>query len=222
LEQHSPSPFQVPQPTDSELGEPTVFVVDDEAVVARSLRWLIESVGLKVETFSSADEFLASYRQQRRGCLILDVRMPAMSGLELQKKLKVLGVTLPIIFITGHGGVQTAVTALQAGAVDFLEKPFDDQRMLDLVQKAIALDAEQRRRAASMADVAARFASLSTRERQVLDQLIDGRTNKEIARALGLSAKTVETYRANVMEKMGVSKVPHLVKLMIELRRAPP
>jgi two-component system, LuxR family, response regulator FixJ len=222
LEQHSPSPFQVSQPTDSELAEPTVFVVDDEAVVARSLRWLIESVGLKVATFSSAREFLASYHPQQPGCLILDVRMPGMSGLELQKRLKLQGVTLPIIFITGHGGVQTAVTALQAGAVDFLEKPFDDQRMLDLVQKAIALDAEQRRRAASMADATARFGSLSTRERQVLDQLIDGRTSKEIARALGLSAKTVETYRANVMEKMGVSKVPHLVKLMIDLRGALP
>ena len=128
--------------------------------------------------------------------------------------------TLPIIFITGHGGVPTAVTALQAGAVDFLEKPFDDQRMLDLVQKAIALDAEQRRRIAASADTAARFASLSMRERQVLDLLIEGQTNKEIARALGLSAKTVETYRANVMDKMDVSKVPHLVKLMIDLRGA--
>lgn len=220
MEQHSPSPFQVPRQTDSELGEPTVFVVDDEAVVARSLRWLIESVGLRVETFSSAAEFLARYRQERPGCLVLDVRMPVMSGLELQKQLKVQGMTLPIIFITGHGGVQTAVTALQAGAVDFLEKPFDDQRMLDLVQKAIALDAEQRRRVAALAETAARFASLSMRERQVLDLLIEGQTNKEIARALGLSAKTVETYRANVMDKMGVSKVPHLVKLMIDLRAA--
>ena len=139
-------------------GDPTVFIVDDEAVVADSLRWLIESVGLKVETFSSADEFLARYRQERPGCLVLDVRMPVMSGLELQERLKGLGVTLPIIFITGHGGVQTAVRALQRGAIDFVEKPFDDQRMLDLVQKAIAQDAEQRRRVVAQADAAARFA----------------------------------------------------------------
>lgn len=195
--------------------------MDDEAVVASSLRWLIESVGLKVETFSTAGEFLACYRPQRPGCLVLDVRMPAMSGLELQEQLKVQGVTLPIIFITGHGGVQTAVRALQAGAIDFVEKPFDDQRMLDLVQKAIVLDAEQRRQSAAQAGATARYASLSTREREVLDQLIEGQTNKAMARALGLSAKTVETYRAHVMDKMAVSTVPHLVKLVLDLRRAP-
>ena len=188
--------------------------------MASSLRWLIESVGLKVETFSAAGEFLARYRQERPGCLVLDVRMPVMSGLELQEQLKARGVTLPIIFVTGHGGVQTAVRALQGGAIDFVEKPFDDQRMLDLVQKAIALDAEQRRQAVGVAEAAARFASLSTREREVLEQLIEGRTNKAIARTLGLSAKTVETYRANVMEKMAVSTVPHLVKLVLDLRRA--
>lgn len=218
MAQHSPSPFPASQQPDSELGGPTVFVVDDDAVVARSLRWLIESVGLKVETFSSAAEFLAYYRQERPGCLVLDVRMPVMSGLELQKQLKAQGIMLPIIFITGHGGVQMAVSALQAGAIDFVEKPFDDQYMIDLVQRAIALDAEQRRRNADLADAAARVDSLSVRERQVLDQLVEGHTNKEMARALGLSAKTVETYRANVMDKIGVSKVPHLVKLMIDLR----
>ena len=194
--------------------------MDDEAAVAESLRWLIESVGLKVETFSTAGAFLARYRPERAGCLVLDVRMPAMSGLELQERLNAQDVSLPIIFITGHGGVQTAVRALKEGAIDFIEKPFDDQRMLDLVHKAIALDAETRRQAATRADAEARYASLRAREREVLDLLIEGQTNKEIARALGLSAKTVETHRANVMHKMAAPTVPHLVKQVLDLRRA--
>lgn len=193
--------------------------MDDDGAVASSLRWLIESVGLKVETFGTAGEFLSCCRPERPGCLVLDVRMPVMSGLELQEQLKARAITLPIIFITGHGGVQTAVRALQGGAIDFVEKPFDDQRMLDLVQKAIALDAQQRRQAAVLAEASARLASLSAREREVLDQLIEGQTNKQIARVLGLSAKTVETHRANVMAKMAVQSVPHLVKLVLDFRR---
>ncbi len=196
-----------------------MFIVDDEATVAKSLRWLIESVGLRVETFSTASEFLSRYRLQDPGCLVLDVRMPTMSGLELQERLNADAISLPIIFVTGHGGVQTAVRALKGGAIDFIEKPFDDQRMLDLVHKAIAIDAENRRRAAAQAEATARYALLSGREREVLDLIIEGRTNKEIARALGLSAKTVENYRANVMEKMTVSTVPHLVKVVLELKR---
>lgn len=217
MERRSPSPS--PPPTDAS-GDPTVFIVDDEAAVAESLRWLIESVGLRVETFSAAGEFLARYRPERAGCLVLDVRMPEMSGLELQDRLNARGASLPIIFVTGHGGVQTAVRALKGGAIDFIEKPFDDQRMLDLVHKALALDAETRRHTAMQAGAAARYASLSAREREVLDLLIEGQTNKAIARSLGLSAKTVETYRANVMQKMAVSTVPHLVRQILDLRRA--
>jgi FixJ family two-component response regulator len=220
MERPSSSLSPLPPRPERPAGDPTVFIVDDEAAVAESLRWLIESVGLKAETFSNAGEFLAAYRPQRAGCLVLDVRMPAMSGLELQEQLNAQGISLPIIFVTGHGGVQTAVRALKGGAVDFIEKPFDDQRMLDLVHKAIALDAENRRRAAAQADAAARYASLSTREREVLDLLIEGQTNKAIARSLGLSAKTVETYRANVMQKMAAPTVPHLVKQVLDLRRA--
>ncbi len=214
------SPSRPPPQTDRPPGDPTVFIVDDEEAVAASLRWLIESVGLRVETFSTAGEFLTRYRTERAGCLVLDVRMPAMSGLELQERLNAQGVSLPIIFVTGHGGVQTAVRALKGGALDFIEKPFDDQRMLDLVHKAIALDAENRRQSAAQADATARYALLSAREREVLDLLIEGQTNKSIARALGLSAKTVETYRANVMQKMAAPTVPHLVRQVLDLRRA--
>jgi FixJ family two-component response regulator len=219
MERRSSSPSPPPPQTDAP-GGPTVFIVDDEVAVAESLRWLIESVGLRVETFSAASEFLARYRPECAGCLVLDVRMPAMSGLELQDRLKGQGVSLPIIFVTGHGGVQTAVRALKGGAIDFIEKPFDDQRMLDLVHKALALDAETRRHTAAQAGAAARYASLSAREREVLDLLIEGQTNKSIARSLGLSAKTVETYRANVMQKMAAPTVPHLVKQVLDLRRA--
>ncbi len=219
MERRSSSPSPPPPQTDAP-GAPTVFIVDDEVAVAESLRWLIESVGLRVETFSAASEFLARYRPECAGCLVLDVRMPAMSGLELQDRLKGQGVSLPIIFVTGHGGVQTAVRALKGGAIDFIEKPFDDQRMLDLVHKALALDAETRRHTAAQAGAAARYASLSAREREVLDLLIEGQTNKSIARSLGLSAKTVETYRANVMQKMAAPTVPHLVKQVLDLRRA--
>jgi two-component system response regulator FixJ len=219
MERRSSSPFP-PLPRTDAASAPTVFIVDDEAAVAESLRWLIESVGLRVETFSAASEFLARYRPDCAGCLVLDVRMPTMSGLELQDRLKGQGVSLPIIFVTGHGGVQTAVRALKGGAIDFIEKPFDDQRMLDLVQKALALDAETRRHTAAQAGAAARYASLSARECEVLELLVEGKTNKAIARALGLSAKTVEGYRANVMQKMAAPTVPHLVRQVLDLRRA--
>jgi two-component system, LuxR family, response regulator FixJ len=212
LAQPSPSPSR-PQQID-----PTVFIVDDDTKVAKSLRWLLESVGLRAETFSNAGEFLANLPKGRPGCLVVDVRMPSMSGLGLQEELTALGVTLPIIFITGHGSVQTAVRALQNGAIDFLEKPIDDQRLIDLVQRAIRLDAELRRQAAERAELATRHASLSAREREVLDHLIEGRTNKAIARELGLSSKTVEAYRANVMTKMGAGTLPQLVRMVLQLR----
>jgi len=219
MERPSSSP-SLPPPQIDAPGDPTVFIGDDEVAVAESLRWLIESVGLRVETFSAASEFLARYRPERAGCLVLDVRMPAMSGLELQDRLKGQGVSLPIIFVTGHGGVQTAVRALKGGAFDFIEKPFDDQRMLDLVQKALALDADARRHTAAQAGAAARYASLSAREHEVLDLLIEGQTNKAIARSLGIASKTVETHRANVMQKMAAPTMPHLVKQVLDLRRA--
>jgi RNA polymerase sigma factor (sigma-70 family) len=195
------------------MNEPTVFIVDDDQAVARSLRWLIESVQLKVETFASAQAFLDGYAAAKPGCLVLDVRMPGMSGIELQERLTVQRIRVPIIFITGHGDVQMAVRAVQAGAFDFIEKPFNDQDLLDRIQRAISFDSEQRARDSQRARLSALFASLTTREREVMDLVVEGMSNKAVANTLGLSAKTVEVHRAKVMEKMNARSVSDLVKM---------
>ena len=195
------------------MNEPTVFIVDDDQAVARSLRWLIESVQLKVETFASAQAFLDGYAAAKPGCLVLDVRMPGMSGIELQERLTVQRIRVPIIFITGHGDVQLAVRAVQAGAFDFIEKPFNDQDLLDRIQRAISFDSEQRARDSQRSRLSALFASLTTREREVMDLVVEGMSNKAVANTLGLSAKTVEVHRAKVMEKMNARSVSDLVKM---------
>jgi RNA polymerase sigma factor (sigma-70 family) len=202
------------------VSEPTVFIVDDDLAVARSLRWLIETVRLQVQTFSSAQAFIDGYDPARSGCLVLDVRMPGMSGLELQERLSAQRIRVPIIFITGHGDVQMAVRAVQAGAFDFIEKPFNDQDLLDRIQRAIAFDAEQRGREAQHAQLRALFASLTPREREVLDLVVEGLSNKAVANALGLSAKTVEVHRAKVMEKMHARSVSDLVKMSMQNQAA--
>ena len=198
------------------MSEPTVFIVDDDQAVARSLRWLIETVRLGVETFASAQAFLDEYDLSKPGCLVLDVRMPGISGLELQERLAARRINVPIIFITGHGDVQMAVRALQAGAFDFVEKPFNDQDLLDRIQKAIAFDAERRGKEAQRAQLQALFASLTPREREVLDLVVEGMSNKAIANTLGLSAKTVEVHRAKVMEKMHARSISDLVKMAMQ------
>ena len=195
------------------MNEPTVFLVDDDQAVVRSLRWLIESVRLKVETFATAQAFLDNYDAGKSGCLVLDVRMPGMSGLDLQERLTAHKINVPIIFITGHGDVQMAVRAVQAGAFDFVEKPFNDQDLLDRIQKAIALDVDQRGKEAQRAQLRALFASLTPREREVLDLVVAGMSNKAIANSLGLSAKTVEVHRAKVMDKMHARSISDLVKM---------
>jgi RNA polymerase sigma factor (sigma-70 family) len=195
------------------MNEPTVFIVDDDQAVARSLRWLIESVQLKVETFASAQAFLDGHATTKPGCLVLDVRMPGMSGIELQERLTVQRIRVPIIFITGHGDVQMAVRAVQAGAFDFIEKPFNDQDLLDRIQRAISFDSEQRARDSLRARLSALFASLTPREREVMDLVVEGMSNKAVANTLGLSAKTVEVHRAKVMEKMNARSVSDLVKM---------
>ncbi len=195
------------------MSEPTVFIVDDDLAVARSLRWLIESVQLKVETFASAQAFLDGYDAAKPGCLVLDVRMPGMSGIELQERLTAQRIRVPIIFITGHGDVQMAVRAVQAGAFDFIEKPFNDQDLLDRMQRAISFDAERRGRDTQRAQLSALVASLTPREREVMDLVVEGMSNKAVANTLGLSAKTVEVHRAKVMEKMNARSVSDLVKM---------
>ncbi len=198
------------------MSEPTVFIVDDDQAVARSLRWLIETVRLRVETYGSAQSFIDGYDPARPGCLVLDVRMPGMSGLELQERLAAQRIRIPIIFITGHGDVQMAVRAVQAGAFDFVEKPFNDQDLLDRIQRAITRDAEWRDRDLQQARLRALFATLTPREAEVLDLVVEGLSNKAVANALGLSAKTVEVHRAKGMEKMHARSLSDLVKMAMQ------
>jgi two-component system response regulator FixJ len=195
--------------------EPMVYVVDDDDAMRSSLKWLIESVGLRVETFGSADEFLSCYYPGRTGCLLLDVRMPGMSGLDLQEYLANRHIQLPVIIITGHGDVPMAVRAMKAGALDFIEKPFNDEALLDAIRRALALAVEQRTVQARQADIATRLALLTPREHEVMEMVADGRSNKEIANALGVSAKTVEAHRARVMEKTGARSLAELVRMVL-------
>jgi FixJ family two-component response regulator len=193
--------------------DPTVFVVDDEAVMRDSLRWLIESTGLRVETYADAPAFLAAIRPNMPGCVILDVRMPGMSGLDLQAELLRRGIDLPAIVVTGHAEVPMAVQAVKAGAIDFIEKPFSDQLLLDRVRQGLELDQRQREARERRTEASRRLGLLTHREREVLDHVVAGKANKEIAAALQLSPKTVEVHRAHVMEKMQVSSVAELVRL---------
>jgi len=193
--------------------ESTVFIVDDDAAIRRSLRFLIESSGLSVETYGTAEEFLDRYDPQRPGCLILDVRMPGMSGLSLQEELCNRRAALPIIVVTGYAEVPMAVRALQKGARDFIEKPFSDQMLLEKVRDAIASDLEQRRRQAERNDALELLARLTDREREVLEGVIAGKPNKVIALDLDLQVKTVEAHRARVMKKLEASSLADLVRL---------
>jgi RNA polymerase sigma factor (sigma-70 family) len=194
---------------------PTVFIVDDDEAVRDSLGWLMQSVGLPTETFSSAQDFLEADLRGRAGCLLLDIRMPGMSGLELQERLEDMGVHVPVIIITGHGDVPMAVRALKAGAMDFIEKPFNDQVILDCVQAAIEQDNAQREALIRRDDISARIATLTPREREVLDLVVAGKLNKIIAADLGVSQKTVEAHRAKVMEKLEARSVSQLVRMVM-------
>jgi two-component system response regulator FixJ len=201
--------------------ELTVFVVDDDQAMRASLQWLIESVGMKVETFDSAQAFLDAYYPGRAGCLLLDVRMPGMSGLELQAYLARRESRIPVIIITGHGDVAMAVKAMKVGAVDFIEKPFDDEELLHSIRNALTHDEKQRQLRARRADIAARLAELTPREYEVMTMVTDGKSNKEIATALGVSAKTVEVHRARVMDKMRADSLAELVRMSLIARGEP-
>jgi len=193
----------------------TVFVVDDDEAVRTSLKLLLRSVGLPVETFSSAQEFLDRFDADRPGCLVLDIRMPGMSGLELQEHLNAMHAMIPVVFITGHGDVPMAVEAMQHGAVDFIQKPFRDQDLIDRINQALEKDRENRAGLHERDNIRTRIADLTPREREVLDLVSAGKANKVIASDLDVSQRTVEIHRARVMEKMGASSLAHLVRMVI-------
>jgi FixJ family two-component response regulator len=203
--------------TQEPLG-PTVFVVDDDASIREALSSLVRSIGLSVETFSSGKEFLRHKRSEAPACLVLDVRLPGLSGMELQRELGAADNQIPIIFITGHGDIPMSVRAMKAGAVEFLAKPFRDQDLLDAVQQAIERDAEALKQRSKTAELRARYETLTAREREVMRFVVQGLMNKQIAGELGTSEITVKIQRGQVMQKMQVESVPDLVRISEQLR----
>ena len=190
-----------------------VVVVDDDASMRGALRNLISSVGLDVSVFASPQEFLQAKHADAPGCLVLDVRMPGMSGLAFQQELAKMGVALPVIFITGHGDVSTTVRAMKAGAVEFLTKPFHDQELLDAIHSAIERDRARRRDAVIVDEMRTRYCQLTEREREIMKHVVAGRANKQIAADLGLSEVTVKVHRGQVMRKMRTRSLPELVRM---------
>jgi two-component system, LuxR family, response regulator FixJ len=199
---------------------PSVFIVDDDEAVRNSLRLLVKSVGLMAVAQVSAQEFLAHYDPAQPGCLVLDVRMPGMSGLELQEELNRRGAVIPVIFITGHGDIPMAVEAMQQGAFHFLQKPFRDQDLIDCIQRALERDRLNRTELGENNRIRERRATLTPREREVLDLVTRGKPNKIMAADLGLSQRTVEIHRARVMEKMGASSLAQLVRMVMDLEES--
>ena len=196
---------------------PTIYVVDDDDSMRQAIALLLRTVGYTPIVFARPTEFLAKYDSNLHGCLVLDIRMPEMSGLEVQQQLNKSGAILPVIFITGHGDIPMAVQAMKDGAFDFLTKPFRDQDLLDRINNALKQDAENRAAIEKHADLRRRAESLTPREREVLELIVEGKANKVVAIDLGLSERTVEIHRANVMEKMGARSVAHLVKMHLTL-----
>lgn len=198
--------------------EPTVFIVDDESVVRDSLTVLMDTEGLKTETFESAQEFLDSYDSDKPGCLLLDVRMPGIDGLELQERLKEGGIEIPIVFLTAHADIPLAVAAMRAGAAEFIEKPFDGRDLLSRVRGAIDRDASQRLRRTECGEIAARLENLSVREHEVLDLMLQGESTKRIAWKLGTSSNTVRNQRSSIFTKLQADSVVDVVRMVTELR----
>jgi FixJ family two-component response regulator len=197
------------------MDRPTVFVVDDEFAVRDALKLFLESSGLAVETFDSARSFLEGCRPDWSGCLVLDIRMPGMSGLELQQTLKARQIPIPIIFLTGHGDVPMAAKAFKSGAVDFIEKPFNDQELLDGIREALERDARARTHKDWEGAARERYVHLTRREKEVMALVVAGRSNKEIARDLDVSHRTIDVHRARVMEKMRAQSLPELVNMAV-------
>lgn len=193
----------------------TVFIVDDDQAMAESLAWMINSVGFKTQVYSNAQDFLNDYRAEQHGCLILDVRMPEISGPELQEKLLQKKMNIPIIFISGHGDIPLAVRVMKAGAIDFLAKPFNDQVLLEVINKAIRIDKENRQKALFSSEVAQRADQLTPREHEIMCKIVVGKLNKVISSELDISLKTVEAHRSNIMKKLQVKSLPELVRIAL-------
>ena len=196
---------------------PTVIVVDDDEAVRKSLQMLLKSVGHVAVGYASAQQFLAAWDKDQSGCLVLDVRMPGMSGLELQQELNRRGAVLPVIFITGHGDIPMAVAAMQSGAFDFLQKPFRDQDLIDRIQRGLEQDRVNREQLREQGRIRAQFASLTPREREVLTLVVAGNANKVMAADLGVSQRTIEIHRGRVMEKMGARSLAQLVRMVMDM-----
>jgi FixJ family two-component response regulator len=202
--------------------DPIIFVVDDDPSVRRALKRLISSAGFQVETFASAQDFLQSSRHDGPACLVLDVRLPGVSGLDLQEQLTAAGLNMPIVFITGHGDIPMSVRAMKAGAVDFLPKPFNDQDLLGAIHLALEKDKKTRREQAEVAEIQRRVDTLTPREREVFALVVTGLLNKQVAARLGTSEKTIKVHRARVMEKMHSESLAELVRLAEKVGISPP
>lgn len=201
------------------MTEPTIFIVDDDAPVRDSLALLLGLKGYAIRSFASAEDFLTACQPDWHGCLLLDIRMAGMNGLELQQQLISRQIVLPIIFITGHGDVAAARAALKAGAADFLEKPLDDQILITTIADALERSAHQRDEAAAAQEVMDRMSRLTAREHEVMEKITLGEPNREIARQLGISPRTVEVYKARMMEKMQARSLPELIRLVLSIRK---
>lgn len=199
------------------MKESTIYIVDDDPAMRDSLTWLVETIGHPVKSFESAQEFLDDYDRQGPGCLVLDVRLPGMSGMQLQQTMKNDGISIPIIIITGHGDIPMAVKAIKQGAVAFLEKPFRDQDLLDSIQEALVIDGDTRSKASQSAIIASNIELLTPREKEVMHLMVKGDPNKEIAKTCGISVKTVEIHRSRVMDKMKAGSLPELVHMVLSI-----
>jgi len=201
------------------MSDSLVWVVDDDEAVCDSLQLLLKTVGLESLAFPDGKAFLDAFDDNLPGCVVVDLRMPGMSGLELQEALHQRHSTLPVIFITGHGTVDSAVHAMRAGAIDFLQKPFDDQELLDTIQRSIQRDRDSRDSLAAREQLTERYATLTNREREVMALVVEGHANKVIAFDLQVSERTVEIHRSRVMKKMEANSLPHLVRMSLDLKK---